>query len=704
MAETVIKNVLVIVESPNKIDTITQILNKLTNGIKYTVAASKGHITRIDDSGKYNMGIDVDNNFTPDIVVDPGKKDVVKRLKELVKLNDFVIIATDPDREGEDIAYNLKTFLKIPDKKCARGTFHEITEKAVSKALSLDKVEQINMNMHNAALARKILDKIIGFRLSPITMTKAGCRSAGRVQSAALKLLAIREDEITNFVPTKYFELYLPFKYNKVVYRAQYKGTDKKKMVSIPDEATVNKIILDCKDNDYILKSIDSKERKVASKPPFTTSTFQQEVSSKLGYGSEKSMQCAQHLFEGINIGGEHIALITYLRTDSTDLNADFAKSLAKYIKKNYGENYYAPPKQGKKSKNAQEGHESLHVVDLEMTPSKLATYISDTQLLKVYKIIYDRTLACSMADCIMEDVEYSIYNGNHRFSYSTHNIKFDGFKIIYNYDEDDEDTAKYPNIPLETKINAMDLETVAKETSPKSRYTEATLIKAMEDSGIGRPSTYTSTIKTLQDPDRGYTELEGKSFKVTEKGMRLSRYLDKQFGNIINLTYTSEMEDALDKIEKGELDYVAYLTEFYKDLSTYIDAAKKAEGMKAEVEQVGRNCPECGKPLVYRVGRYGKFIACSGWAGKKGCNYTEKIEDPNKVVEKTDETEKKEKPEDTGYKCPDCGKPILKRNGKNGFWYSCGGFPKHKKVFSLEEFKKIVAKQTVNSSTNDLN
>lgn len=699
MAAT-IKNVLVIVESPNKIETITNILKKLKSNINYTVAASVGHITKIADTGKYNMGIDVDNNFTPDIVIDPGKKDVVKKLKELVKMNDFVILATDPDREGEDIAYNLKTFLKIPDAKCGRGTFHEITEKAVSKALTFENLRQIDINMHNAALARKILDKIIGFRVSIITMSKAGCRSAGRVQSAALKILAIREDEISNFIPKKFYELYLPFTYNKKEYRAQYKGTDKKKIVSIPDEATVNKIILDCKDNDYVLKSIDSKERRISSKPPFTTSTFQQEVSSKLGYGSEKAMSVAQSLFEGINIGGEHIALITYLRTDSTDLNDDFAKDLIAYIKTNYGEDYYAPIKKGPKSKNSQEGHESLHVVDLTMTPDKLKTYISDTQLIKVYKIIYDRTLACAMADCIVTDTEYSIYNGNHRFSYTTHDIKFDGFKVIYDYD-DDEDDSKYPALKLNEKVNAKDLEKVAKETTPKSRYTEATLIKEMEDTGIGRPSTYASTVKTLKDPDRGYTDKDGKSINVTEKGMRLSKYLDKQFGDFFNLTYTSEMEDALDEIEKGKRDWVEYISEVYNKLVADIDAAKKADGVKPEVEQVGRNCPECGKPLVYRVGRYGKFIACSGWSGKKGCHYTEHIEDPNAV--KKDETPAKEKPEDTGYICPTCGKPILKRNGPKGFWYACSGYPKHKKIFTVDEFKKIVEKGAIKSSTNDI-
>ena len=690
-----IKNVLLILESPNKIQTVSQILANNPNNIHYTVAASVGHISKIADTGIYNMGIDVNNDFKPDIVIMPEKKETVKKLKELIKINDLVLLVTDPDREGEEIAYNLKTLLKIPDKKCLRATFHEITKRAVTAAL--ENTRDIDMNMHYSALTRAIIDKIIGYRVSPITLTKVSCRSAGRVQSAALKLLAMREDEIMNFVPKTYYEINLPFKKNKRQYLAQYKGTDEKKMVSIPTEAMVNKIILDCEGKEYILKRIDKKEREISPKAPFTTSTFQQEVSSKLGYDSKKAMQCAQKLFEGINIGGQHIALITYIRTDSTELNPDFAKELISYVKKTYGNDYYAPIRTAKKGKNTQDGHEALHVVDLEMTPAKLKGYVADTQLSKVYKIIYERTVACAMANCVMEDVEYSIYNGKHRFAYSTHEVKFDGFKVVYDYDDEDDDT-KYPKLELNEVVDAQTPQSVKKETTPKARYTEATLIKDMEDTGIGRPSTYASTMNTLKDPDRGYTEMEGKSFKVTEKGMRLSKFLDLHFGDIINLTYTSEMESKLDLIAEGKLDHITFLKEFYAKLTTSINAAKSADSMKPAVEQVGRKCPECGKELVYRIGRYGKFIACSGWSGKKGCSYTEKIEDPNKVVKQTDSTNK---PEDTGYTCPECGKPILKRMGPNGPWYACGGFPKHKKTFSLEDFKKIVAKQIL-KSTND--
>ncbi len=683
---------LIVVESPNKVRTLQSFLPD-----NYIIMASVGHVTKIQDSGKYNMGIDVDNGFAPDYVIDSGKKDIVKQLKAAAKTADKVILASDPDNEGEAIAYHLRDTLKLKDDQYERVTFHEITKNAVTEALKHPR--KIDDSKAQAAISRAILDKIIGYRVSPIVMTKVSARSAGRVQSAALKILAMREDEIAAFVPKKYYELYLPFNVNGIDYEAQYKGTDRKKMTTIPDEPTAKSIVSECDGGEYVLKSIESKDRTVAAKPPFTTSTFQQEVSGKLGYSPKRAMECAQKLFEGIDIGGSHVALITYLRTDSTDMNSEFADSLAEFVKTEYGEEYYSKPKTAKKGKNVQDGHECLRVIDLGMTPAKLKTHIMDSQLIKVYEIIYARTVASSMKDCIMSDTEYSIYNGKHKFAYSTHKIKFDGFKKAYPYKEDDDEAAKYPDLPLNSKINAGKLRLAEKTTSAPGRYTETSLVKKMDELGIGRPSTTANTIAVLEDPARGYTEKEGKTLKVTDKGMRLSKFLDSAFGDIINLTYTSEMESGLDMISEGKIDRVSFLTEFYGKLQADITNARTMESVKPKAEPVGRACPKCGKELVYRVGRYGKFIACSGYNGKStGCSYTERVQDPNQPSAPA-----KPAPIKTGVMCPQCGKEIVIRTSSAGKrFYACSGFPKHKKIFTEEEFKKLAGNQAIDENSTD--
>ena len=686
------EHVLMIVESPNKRETLKEFLPS-----NYTVMASFGHICKINDSGKFNLGIDVDGDFAADFKIDPGKRDIVKQLREAVKLADKVVIASDSDYEGEAIAYHLKNFLKIPDTKYERVTFHEITKKTVLEALANPR--KIDYNKAISAITRACEDKIIGFRVSITVMSKVGAKSAGRVQSAWLKVLAMREEDIANFVPQTYYEVWLPITYKSKDYRVQYKGTTSKKMVSIPDKPHADQVIADCKGGKYILSSIESKDRSIPSKLPFTTSTLQQEVSSKLGYAQKKITECIQKLYEGISVGGKHVALITYIRTDSTYMNEEFAETLAQYVKQQYGTKYYAPVKRGKKEKNVQDAHECIRPVDLEMTPDKLQQYVDDTQLIKIYKIIYERTVAAAMADCIMEDSEYSILNGEHRFAYTRHAVKFDGFRKVYDYKEDSDEDSLYPDIPLNTVVKAKTPEVVAKETTPPSRYSEAALIKKMDELGIGRPSTIANTITILEDPERGYVEKEGKLLKVTEKGMRLSKFLDDWFGDIINLTYTAEMEANLDKIANGLLDSVESMREFYSKLSIDLEKAKNADSVKpvAKIAE-GKVCPNCGKPLVHRQGKFGEFLACTGYPK---CKYTEKIVDPN-VVQATTTTTQKEAPKVTGYKCPDCGADIvIRKNAQGQPFYACGGFPKHKRIFNDLEFKKIVGKQSVNKIAN---
>ena len=674
------EHILLICESPNKVKTLSQFLPK-----NYTVLASVGHVTKIADGGLYNMGIDIDNDFTPKIVIDPKKRDVVKLLKENAKLADKVILATDADREGEAISNNLLQALKIPESKYERITFHEITKKAVEEALAHPR--KIDKNMVISAQTRSVLDKIVGYRISPIVMTKVSAKSAGRVQSAALKVLAMREEEINNFVPKTFYEIWLSFSKNKKEYKCQYKGTTKKSSVSIASKNAAEKIIEECnKTNEYIVKEIKDSERSLKSKPPFTTSTFQQAASSLLGYAPKKAMECAQHLFEGIDLNGSHVALITYIRTDSTTMNADFVKELEKFVKTKYGPEYYSPVKQAKKKEHDQDGHEAIRCVDLNMTPEKLSQYITDQQLIKVYKIIYERTVASSMSDCIITDREFNIFNGEHRFAFVKHKIKFDGFKKVYLYKEESEEDESYPDLKKDEKLKSTKLELKEKQTQPPSRYSEAGLVKKLEELGIGRPSTFASICNVLTDPDRGFTEKDGKTLKVTDKGMRLSKFLDENFGDIINLNYTAEMEDDLDKISSGKLNNIDFLKEFYKKLTEDANNAKVAQSNKPAPEKLDRVCPNCGHNLVVRVGKYGKFIACSNYPK---CKYTEKI------LENGESSKNENKNNSVGIKCPDCGSDIVIRTNKQGQkFYACSGFPKHKRIFTDLEIKKLAEEQ----------
>ena len=609
---------LIIVESPNKVKTIGSFLDKN----KYTIAASVGHITKIKDSGLYNLGIDVKGNFDIDFVVDDSKRDVVKKLKELISRSDNVYLAADPDREGEAIAYHLKEQLKIPDKKLKRITFHEITKRAVTEAIAHP--GKIDYNLVDAALARASLDKIVGYRLSPIARNKVGCRSVGRCQSPALKLIVEREEEIVNFKSKKYYEIWLPFTKNKLEYKAQFKGLIKetKNKPTIEDKEYAEKIVSDCKGYPYIVHKIESSDRSLSPKPPFTTSTFQQEVSSKLGYSVKTAMGYAQKLFEGLNIGGQHIALVTYLRTDSTSMDPEFKENLKTFIKDNYGKEYLGEEKKEKKSKNQQDGHECFRVIDLSMTPEKLASYVYDQQLLKVYNLIYCRTVASLMSNAIINDVDFIIKNGEYKFIYSEHAVKFDGFRKVYALD--DEEIVQGLDVCVGEKLETKYLELLEKSTKPPKRYSESSLVKKLEDLGIGRPSTFASIISTLLDPVRGYCEETGKALAPTEKGIKLVHFMNEAFPDIVDYNYSARMEESLDKISKGELTKLDFMKSFYSDLENQIKGAKGVESQKEIAEEVeGRTCPNCGRTLVKRHGQFGDFLACPGFPK---CRHTEKI------------------------------------------------------------------------------
>lgn len=610
--------ILVLVESPNKCSTITKILKD--GGYKNAkVMASAGHITEIKDGGKYwNTGIEPADNFKTNYVIMSSKKEIVEKLKKAVKEAEKIFICSDPDREGEAIAWHLKTQLKIPESKYSRATFHEVTKTAVLAAF--ENTRKIDNDLVDAAKARAIVDKIVGYRLTPIARERIQARSVGRCQSAGLKLVVEREEEISNFKPEKYFDLYLNFTKNKQDFRAKYTGTIKKEVKRIPDLATCKEIKRSCAGKPYYVGAIERKEITESPKPPFTTSTFQQEANKVYGMSIDVAMSCAQKLFEGISIGGDHIALITYIRTDDSSMSPEFAENLAKFVQNHYGKKYYAPVKKASKTnENTQEAHECLRVINLNMSPADLASHITDKNLLKIYKLIWERTVMSSMAPAIIGDTQYNIRNGENLFVMHSREVVFDGYRRIRVDEEEeisDDEVVKESFIQDEV-LQHTSLKEEAKETQPPKRYTEASFIKELDKRGIGRPSTFATIVQTILAENRGYCKLESKLIVPTQKGIELSHFLDKSFPDIINLHYTCELEDDLDKIATGKMKQLDFLNGFYQNVEA---SAKK-------VTPAAKVCPKCGKPLVKRKSKYGFFWGCSGWKpNNAGCDYMEKI------------------------------------------------------------------------------
>lgn len=608
------KHILCIVESPNKIKSISKIFKSIgLNNI--FVKASVGHISFIADSGIYNMGINP-TTFEMDLKVKDDKKNVVRELKSQVEISDLVLLASDPDREGEAIAWSLKKFLKIPDNKYQRIVYHEITKSAIEKALN--NPLKIDENLVSAAHTRSKLDKIVGYRLSPIAIKNLGARSVGRCQSAGLKLVVDKEKEIQSFKPEKYYEMFLNFKKNKIEFKAKYQGDKEKRFESKLKSINECDIIAkECKGNPYYISKCEQKLNTQNAPLPFITSSFQQECASKLGISVKNAMNAAQRLFEGVDIKGEHIAFITYIRTDSTNISEEFIPKIKDYIISNFGEKYYQGVRETKKKENAQEGHECLRVVDLNMTPEKLASYVSDNTLLKVYKLIYNRTISSLMSARKVFETTYTIENNNlHLFTMSSKEEAFDGWKRVYNVEKEKEEIIKEK---FETKEYLQDtsLERVEKETQPPARYTEASLIKTLDKLGIGRPSTYATIISTLLDEKRNYCKVEDKKMKATDLAIKLVDFLDKYFTEIVNSNYTANLEKELDKISDGKAKDINFLTSFYKKLDCDINKEESTN-------QIVKKCPNCGAILVVKRGRFGAFLACPRYPE---CKYTEKLE-----------------------------------------------------------------------------
>ncbi len=639
---------LVIVESPSKSKTIEKYLGK-----DYKVVSSKGHIRDLTTTGKFGFGVDVDNGFEPSYTPIKGKKSVITELKKLGKNSDKVYLASDPDREGEAIAWHLKDAMGLKDDDYDRVVFNEITRDKVID--SFNHPRKIDDNLVKSQETRRILDRIIGFRLSKLMQSKTGGKSAGRVQSVALKLIVDREREIEAFIPERYFTITGVFNdFTSELYA--YKENN----IEVKDEEEKDKI-MSALSSKFVVYSIEKKDKNKKAKAPFTTSTLQQTASNRLSFSGKRTMSIAQKLYEGIDIGSETTGLITYMRTDSIRLSDEFIKSTYAYIDKTYGKDYVGYVKQSKNKENVQDAHEAIRPTNINNTPEKIKKYLSEDEY-KLYRMIYYRALASLMKDAKAKTTTIILDNNDYRFKTTGSVIDFDGYLKVYSDYESSEDKV-LPN--LEDKLNKeIDSEDILCEehfTKPKSRYTEAKLIKELEELGIGRPSTYVKIIDTLKERD--YIRLQDKKFYPTEIGIETTDKLQEFFSNIINVEYTRDMEDDLDKIAEGEKVWNKVLDIFYKSFEPLVEVAFKDMEKKAP-EETGESCPECGKPLVVRKGKYGEFVACSNYPE---CKYIKKEEIKQVEV----------------VKCPNCDGMIIERKTKKGkVFYGCNNFPKCKTAF----------------------
>ncbi len=635
---------LVIVESPTKTKAIEKYL-----GSDYKVVSSKGHIRDLATSGKFGFGVDIENHFEPNYIAIKGKKKDITALKKDAKAAKKVYLATDPDREGEAISWHLKDALELTDDDYERVVFNEITKNVVTDAFN--HARKIDDDLVHSQETRRILDRIIGFRLSKLMQSKTGGKSAGRVQSVALKLIVDREREIESFKEEEYWTVTAKFP----EIEADLDSVDGKKADLKTEEETDN--VINGLNKEFIISNYETKPKKKASKYPFITSTMQQEAISKLGFSSKKTMQVAQKLYEGIDIGNDTVGLITYMRTDSVRLSDEFIKSSYAFIKENYGEEYIGHVKTSKKKENVQDAHEAIRPSSINRTPESIKEYLSKDEF-KLYEMIYARALASLMKEASVNATTITLDNNNTTFKTTGQVLIFDGYLKVYGKFESSEDKI----LPKYKVGDILVSDEIVKDqhfTKPPARYTEAKLIKAMEELGIGRPSTYASTITTLTQ--RGYVTLIEKKLNPTEIGITTTDKLQEFFSDLINVEYTAKMEEDLDKIAEGKKVWYKLLESFYKDFEPEVENAfDKME--KKEDEQTGEVCPNCGKPMVIKTGRYGKFEACSGYPE---CKYI-KPKEKAPVVEVCD--------------CPKCGGKIVERKTKKGkIFYGCGNFPKCK-------------------------
>lgn len=639
---------LVIVESPSKTKPIEKYLGK-----DYKVLSSKGHVRDLSTHGKYGLGVDIENDFKPDYVTMKGKNSVIKELKSEVKKVDHVYLATDPDREGEAISWHLFDVLGLDNNNYDRVVFNEITKGAVTEAFN--HTRKIDMDLVNSQETRRILDRIIGFRLSKLIQRKTDGSSAGRVQSVALKLIVDREREIESFVPEEYWSITAHFNdFDADLYNYNHKDFE------IKNEIEKNEVLSKL-GNTFIIESVDKKEKKKQSKMPYITSTMQQDASNKINFNARKTMQVAQKLYEGIELEDGPVGLITYMRTDSTRLSKEFVQSTYKFIEAKYGKEYVGSVKVSKKKDNVQDAHEAIRPTSIDRTPESVKPYLSNDEF-KLYRLIYYRTLASLMKAATTLNTTVILDNNNYQFKANGQIITFDGYLKVYKDYEDTKDKELPPLDTYKSKVLVSDEITSEQHfTKPKSRYTEAKLIKEMEELGIGRPSTYATTMDIIKK--RGYANLVDKKFVPTDIGFEITDSLQQYFSHLINVEYTANMENDLDKIAEGKINYVKTLKEFYDEFEPAVLNAFDAMPKK-EAEKTGEDCPMCGNSLVIRKGRYGQFVACSNFPK---CKYIKS--EPKEEKEVCD--------------CPVCdGKIIEKKSRRGKVFYGCNNYPKCKTAY----------------------
>ena len=637
---------LVIVESPSKSKTIEKYL-----GSDYKVVSSKGHIRDLSTKGKYGLGIDVENDFKPDYITIKGKKSVITELKKDVKDSKFVYLATDPDREGEAISWHLYDCLGLNDNNYKRVVFNEITKNAIIEAFKHSR--KIDQNLVNSQETRRMLDRIIGFRLSKLMQAKTSGSSAGRVQSVALKLIVDREREILAFKPEEYYKISADFEDFKAEL-FKYKNKD----IELKNETEANKVLNEL-DSLFLVSSVDRKTKNKKSPLPFITSTLQQVASNRLNMGAKKTMSVAQKLYEGIELENETVGLITYMRTDSVRLSNEFVSATHEFVKREYGKEYVGSVKVVKQKENVQDAHEAIRPSSIERTPLSVKPYLTSDEY-KLYRLIYYRALASLMKDAKTDNTTVILDNNDYKFKATGQILSFDGYLKVYG-DYEDVSNEKLPELNEEDKLTSEKIESEQHFTKAPARYTEAKLIKELEELGIGRPSTYATIMDTIKT--RGYVKVEEKKFVPTEIGIEITDKLQECFSHIINVKYTANMESDLDKIAEGNENPVKVLREFYDDFEPSVkEAFTKME--KKPPEETGEMCPNCGSPLVIRKGRYGSFTACSNYPE---CKYIKT--EPKEIVEVC--------------ACPNCDGKIIEKKSKHGkVFYGCNNYPTCKTAY----------------------
>ncbi len=630
---------LVIVESPAKAKTIGKYL-----GRSYTVKASMGHLR---DLPKSKLGIDIEHDFEPDYKPIRGKEALIRELKEAAKESDTVYLATDPDREGEAISWHLKYLLDLNDQKARRVTFNEITKNVVQESIA--RPREIDQNLVDAQQARRVLDRIVGYELSPLLWKKVRRGlSAGRVQSVATRMVDEREKEIESFKPEEYWTLdaQLLDEPSHKTFTAHYYGKNGKKFEPSSREE-IDAVIAGTKSAVFAVKSVKRADKQRSPSPPFTTSTLQQEASRKLNMTPRRTMAIAQQLYEGVDVAGEGtVGLITYMRTDSLRISEEALSAAKRFILGRYGKDYYpAATRRFKAKAGAQDAHEAIRPSNVDFTPERLKGDLTGEQY-RLYRLIWSRFLASQMANAVYDSVAVEIASGVHEFRASASSLKFSGYTAVYEEARDDDKEEKTSPLPPLTEGQTLELQGFDEEqhfTQPPTRYTDATLIRALEQNGIGRPSTYAPTVSTIID--REYVVKEGKFLRITPLGSVVTKLMEEKFPDIVDTKFTARMEKELDTVEEGKIAWKNILREFYGPFSDEVKAAESMERIHVPDEETEELCPECGRKLVIKSGRFGRFLACPGYPE---CSFTMPL-----VVEMPG-------------RCPKCGGRLMKRTGKS--------------------------------------